>query len=633
MALDEATISLDLAQILGADFDARRTKIRVYTNVVNQTLMDTSTGETRIGDQTVTVNTDGTAEFTTWTPGADGNPISWQTYIAVDYPRTGARDRQLRTFGPYTIEAANDGDNITDLEEEQAVPPDYLTTVTEALDAKVTAAQEYADDASNSAALAAEAHDTAVSDAVAAAEAQAVAPTDTQMATVVASAASLFNAAAAKLFNSDQGEGAITKADQKTGPIVFAVLSDSTWYKNGSNLYVGTDGYEVPRKFANWLASTYSTLEVGYRALTSWAAYGSRVVVDDGTSSSVTLADTFAATAANIYGRTPDTGSGTWNDNSGGVTVRYNLSGDGSATMSSNGTTWCSGTRAGYMDTTVNVTKAMTSGNLSLYSSYINTSNWLSVRMNSNSTIDFFTNVGGVLTTVNSSTPTAAGLATTGTLTFPIRIKHKTNGDVEYYVNSVLLYTHTLSGAASTTFASASAAGFAGTSSGHKILDISATTTSTALAVADVYNGAYSSKSITDSQAQYATLVPTTPDVVIICHSHNQTTDTASAFETKIDSMVTTIHTAHPNAAIVIASQNPETQAATNYAQHAARQADLRRYARTRGFGYIPAFEAFQAQVNPSSFVIADGVHPTAAGVDLIGTAVQDYFDALSLRP
>jgi hypothetical protein len=103
MALSTATVSFDAHQILGSDFDSRRTKCRVYTNVVNQTLIDTSTGETRMGDETVTVGSDGTGTFTTWIPGADGNPISWQTYVAFDYPRTGARDRTTRVFGPYTI--------------------------------------------------------------------------------------------------------------------------------------------------------------------------------------------------------------------------------------------------------------------------------------------------------------------------------------------------------------------------------------------------------------------------------------------------------------------------------------------------------------------------------------------------
>jgi hypothetical protein len=103
MSLSDVIASFDLHEIIGGDFDARRTKAYVTTNVVNGTLMDTSTGETRLGDQAVTIAADGTGTITTWAPGADGNPISWQTSLVVDYPRAGHRDRVRRTFGPYTI--------------------------------------------------------------------------------------------------------------------------------------------------------------------------------------------------------------------------------------------------------------------------------------------------------------------------------------------------------------------------------------------------------------------------------------------------------------------------------------------------------------------------------------------------
>lgn len=144
MALNDVTIGFDLAQILGGDFDSRRTKAYVTTNVANGTLMDTSTGETRLGDQAVTINADGTGEFTTWGVGAAGNPASWQTTLVVDYPRTGQNDRKVRSFGPYTLEDANDGDNITDLEDEQAIPAEYQTAFTEQAQAYLDAQAEIA---------------------------------------------------------------------------------------------------------------------------------------------------------------------------------------------------------------------------------------------------------------------------------------------------------------------------------------------------------------------------------------------------------------------------------------------------------------------------------------------------------
>lgn len=139
MSLSTVTITFDVHQLLGGDFDARRTKCRVYTNVENQTLIDTSTNEIRMGDQTVTVGSDGTGTFDTWAPGASGNPASWQTYVAFDYPRTGARDRVTRTFGPYTITASG---SLADLEEEQAIPAEYATLLVQQLQALVDEATE-----------------------------------------------------------------------------------------------------------------------------------------------------------------------------------------------------------------------------------------------------------------------------------------------------------------------------------------------------------------------------------------------------------------------------------------------------------------------------------------------------------
>ena len=151
MALTSITIDFDLAQILGGDFDPRRTKAYVTTNVASGTLMDTSTGETRLGDEAVSISDDGTGSFTTWAVGVDGNPESWQTSLVVDYPRTGQRDRKRRTFGPWTLTTADDGKNIVDLEEEQAVPAEYVTQVTDQLDAQVAAAQGHASAAASSA--------------------------------------------------------------------------------------------------------------------------------------------------------------------------------------------------------------------------------------------------------------------------------------------------------------------------------------------------------------------------------------------------------------------------------------------------------------------------------------------------
>ena len=145
MALSTGTLTFDLADMLGVDFDARRTKVSLSTNVPGDTLVDTAANKVRVGGGKVTVNADGTGSAVVWLPGPDGNPTSWQTYVHVDYADTGSRQRAVRTFGPFTITASAD---LVDLIAEQEVPPTYVSTVTALLDG-------YVDDAETAAASAA----------------------------------------------------------------------------------------------------------------------------------------------------------------------------------------------------------------------------------------------------------------------------------------------------------------------------------------------------------------------------------------------------------------------------------------------------------------------------------------------
>lgn len=445
-------------------------------------------------------------------------------------------------------------------------------------------------------------------------------------------------AIAAATIPPDKGETFVTNLDQKvSGTRVWLHIDDSTGV---GPLGPYTTNSHV-RRVCQDLVAKYPTLRLEYYEATPQptpTTYTSAEVLGTGITTSTVLADTFAATVANIYGRQADVG-GVWNDNSGGVTIRYALSGDGSATQSSNGTTWLTGTKPGYMDTIINITKLMTSGNVSLFSSYISTSNFLQLRMNSNSTIEFITQINNTTTTVSSSTPTAAGLATTGTLTFPLRIRHKTNGDVEFYVNGVLLYTHTLAGGDSALFATASRAGMAGSTAGHKILDITADATTTATGTLKVYNGSAQSKTADWSLANLTTLLGgQVPNLTTIGHGHNHGTETPSTFEGKLEALIAGVRAAAPSSAIGILSQNPEFSPATNYVAHNLREADKRRYARVNDYLYLPGFEAYMSQGNPSAYVRpTDGVHPNDTplpdGFALTRAAVMDILEALSLQP
>lgn len=135
MALATVTTTFDLADYFGTDFDARRAKAWATTNIDNDTVHDTSTGDTRIGGGTATIATDGTGSFTHWAPGADGNPTSWQTTYHFDVPdRTAPKGRRTESFGPFTVTTSGE---LTALVEEQEVPPTYLSTVIDLLDTYV----------------------------------------------------------------------------------------------------------------------------------------------------------------------------------------------------------------------------------------------------------------------------------------------------------------------------------------------------------------------------------------------------------------------------------------------------------------------------------------------------------------
>lgn len=124
MALATATISYDLADLTGVDFDYRRTKVWTTTNIDDQTVIDTEGNAIRLGSGNGSVASDGTGSVEVWIPGAGSNPASWQTYIHVDYPdRNAAKGRGRRTFGPFTITVSA---NLADLVTEMEVPPETL---------------------------------------------------------------------------------------------------------------------------------------------------------------------------------------------------------------------------------------------------------------------------------------------------------------------------------------------------------------------------------------------------------------------------------------------------------------------------------------------------------------------------
>ena len=150
MPLSSASITYDLSDLVGTDFDPRRIKVWATTNIADETVIDTDGNQIRMGSGSGEVGSDGTGSISVWVPGSGSNPASWQTTIHVDYPdpKT-AKGRKTRSFGPFTIAASAD---LADLVEQQEIPPAYLTTVTALLDGYVAdaeAARDQAVDISN----------------------------------------------------------------------------------------------------------------------------------------------------------------------------------------------------------------------------------------------------------------------------------------------------------------------------------------------------------------------------------------------------------------------------------------------------------------------------------------------------
>ena len=136
--LSEVTTTFNLSDYIGGNYDPRRTKVYLTTNAEKNRISDTSTGEIRLGGGTVTLAADGAVSATTWAPGVDANPVSWQTTFNIDYVDAATRKRQTVAIGPFTITTSG---LLTALDVEQTVPAEYLTTVTQQLDTKVTAAE------------------------------------------------------------------------------------------------------------------------------------------------------------------------------------------------------------------------------------------------------------------------------------------------------------------------------------------------------------------------------------------------------------------------------------------------------------------------------------------------------------
>lgn len=139
MALSTAVITFDISDLTGVDFDAKKARVWVTTNISDGVVVDTGGNQIRIGDGLGSIGADGTGSVSVWAPGTGANPTTWQTYVHFDYAqRRPQGERVQQKFGPFTVTADAD---LADLIQEQAVPATYLSEVTGALQAYVDDAQ------------------------------------------------------------------------------------------------------------------------------------------------------------------------------------------------------------------------------------------------------------------------------------------------------------------------------------------------------------------------------------------------------------------------------------------------------------------------------------------------------------
>lgn len=105
-------------------------------------------------------------------------------------------------------------------------------------------------------------------------------------------------------------------------------------------------------------------------------------------------------------------------------------------------------------------------------------------------------------------------------------------------------------------------------------------------------------------------------DVMIIGHGHNYGTGDSAAYIAEVDDFLTDFLELHPEAMIVISSQNPqhEPRSSAQVAAQADRMHAARLYARQHGYTYVPVYETFARLPDGGrSLLEVDGLHPTTA--------------------
>ncbi len=140
--MTDATVSFDLGDALGDAYDFRRTKVWLTFTTANGRIVDAE-GQVRVGAGFATINADGTGTLEGIPIPGGTNPESYQCVIHYDAPPRAGNQRNVQrergNFGPMTITADAD---LAVLMDQQEVPPNYQTTLTDELQTYVDAARD-----------------------------------------------------------------------------------------------------------------------------------------------------------------------------------------------------------------------------------------------------------------------------------------------------------------------------------------------------------------------------------------------------------------------------------------------------------------------------------------------------------
>lgn len=149
-----------------------------------------------------------------------------------------------------------------------------------------------------------------------------------------------------------------------------------------------------------------------------------------------------------------------------------------------------------------------------------------------------------------------------------------------------------------------------------------------------VYNGGAAGETTAYHRSRIATMYPEQPDLVFINHGHNYLTASSPAdVQADFEMFLDALFAVWQPCPVVVISQNPEFGTGKETA-HKGWMLSLRGYARRKGWGYIPTYEAFMKLPDGGSSEIADGVHPAiGTGRRRQADAAKAWIKSISKRP